>query len=174
MQDWLKQYFLIVFPIFFVAMWIASGYAVALFGGWRLLARHFRAQAPFSGRKWRMQSAQMRWMCNYNNVLTVGANEMGLFLATMFLFRSGHPPLSIPWTEISVTGTSRFLFVRFVDLRLGQSENIPFKVRTDLAAAFSDFATSGSVSKALFDSAATALSISPLQFVNLCACKKVT
>jgi hypothetical protein len=30
---------------------------------------------------------------NYNNVLTMGASQQGLYLASMFLFRFMHPPL---------------------------------------------------------------------------------
>jgi hypothetical protein len=42
----------------------------------------------------------MRWLANYNNVLTIGACQQGLYLASMFLFRFMHPPLLVPWSEI--------------------------------------------------------------------------
>ena len=51
-----------------------------------------------------MQSAAMRWLTHYNNVLTVGADSEGLFLVPFFLFRVGHPPLFVPWAEITAEG----------------------------------------------------------------------
>jgi hypothetical protein len=63
MQEWLSHYFFLVFPLFFVGSWVLTAYWVALTGGWRLLANRFRAQGPFTGRTWRMQSARMRWLC---------------------------------------------------------------------------------------------------------------
>ena len=44
----------------------------------------------------------MRWLAHYNNVLTLGASQRGLYLASMFLFRFMHPPLLVPWSEIKV------------------------------------------------------------------------
>lgn len=134
MQEWFNRYFPIVFPIFFVSMWIFTAYLAALTSGWRQLAKRFRTQAPFAGRKWRMQSANMRWFSNYNNVLTIGADEAGLFMVPMILFRVWHPPLFISWNEISVAGTRQVLFVRLFELRLGRLEDVPFRIRGDLAA----------------------------------------
>jgi hypothetical protein len=135
MQDWLDHYFLRIFPFFFVASSILSMYLVAATGGWRLLARRFRLQGDFRGQKWRMQSARLRWLCNYNGCLTIGADETGLFMVPMLVFRAWHPPLFIPWVEISFAGSkTELFFFKLVELRLGRSENIPFKISAELAA----------------------------------------
>ena len=49
-----------------------------------------------------MQSGRMRWSTKYNNVLSLGAIQQGLYMACMFLFRFMHPSLLIPWSEIKV------------------------------------------------------------------------
>lgn len=134
MNDWIKQYFPIVFPFFFVGMWIVAGYWVALSSGWRLLAKRFRLQQTFLGAKWTLQSARMRWLTQYNNVLTVGANNTGLFMAPLFLFRAWHPPLFVPWSEIFDVRETQFLFFKFVEMRLGRVEEIPFRINASLAA----------------------------------------
>jgi hypothetical protein len=134
MNDWINQNFPVVFPFFFVGMWIIAGYWVALTSGWRLLAKRFRLQGTFTGQKWTMQSARMRWLSQYNNALTVGADSTGLFMATMFLFRTGHPPLFVPWSEITGVREARLLFVKFVEMRLGRVEEIPFRISASLAA----------------------------------------
>jgi hypothetical protein len=38
----------------------------------------------------------------YRSCMTLGANARGLYLAVLPLFRIGHPPLFIPWTDVSV------------------------------------------------------------------------
>ncbi len=138
MQDWLDKNFAFIFPFFFVTLWILVGYVIAFIGGWRLLAKRFRAQASFSGQKWGGQSARMRWTTNYNGVLTIGANSSGLFIVPFFLFRAGHPPLLIPWVEMTAARKTQRIFLGlafdFVELRLGRAEDIPFTIRAKLAA----------------------------------------
>jgi hypothetical protein len=134
MQDWVSKNFVLILPFFFVALWILVGYWVALAGGWRLLAKRFRTQGPFSGQKWVMQSARMRWTTHYNNVLTVGANDSGLFIVPMILLRMWHPRLFVPWVEIGAGRKTQLFFLKVVELRLGRSEEIPFTVSATLAA----------------------------------------
>jgi hypothetical protein len=134
MQEWLNENFGYVFPIFFVALWVFVTYWVALVGGWRLLAKRFRAEGPFSGQKWHMQSAAMRWMSHYNNALTVGANVDGLFMVPFVLFRAWHPPLFVPWAEIIAQGKTQLIFFKVIELRLGSREQVPFSIRPSLAA----------------------------------------
>ncbi len=75
----------------------------------------------------------MRWGANYNNCLTIGVDTAGLYLSPLFFFRIGHPPLFIPWTEISLRGRRKILFIEFVELKLGREERIPFLIRASLA-----------------------------------------
>src|SRR5437899_7833997 len=132
-MQWLGKNFAYIFPAYLVTMWIIVGYVIALAGGWRLLAQRFRIQGDFLGQKWTMQSARMRTLANYNNVLTIGADNTGLFIVPFFLFRAWHAPLYIPWVEITARNKTR-LFFRFVELRLGRSEQIPFTINAKLAA----------------------------------------
>lgn len=75
----------------------------------------------------------MRFSSNYNGVLTVGADASGLFMVPLFIFRLGHPPLLVPWYEISTQRKKRF-FMDVVELRLGLSEQVPMTIRLQLAA----------------------------------------
>ena len=134
MQEWINQNFPIIFPFFFVGMWIVAGYWVALTSGWRLLAKRFRLQQTFLGEKWTMQSARMRWFTQYNNVLTIGADSSGLFIVPLFLFRAWHPPLFVTWSEITDVRETQLLFIKFVEMRLGRVEEVPFRIRVSLAA----------------------------------------
>lgn len=123
----------ILIPIFIAIVGMFTFTWISKIGGWSKLAKKFRSQYPFAGRTWNFRSARMRWSTNYNGCLTVGADQSGLFLTMFFLFRFAHPPLFIPWNEITNTGTQRILFLKFVQLKLGNEEQIPFTIQESLA-----------------------------------------
>jgi hypothetical protein len=75
----------------------------------------------------------MRWASHYGNCLTIGADTTGLMLSVLFPYRPGHPPLFIPWGEISLASRRDFLFIRRVKLLLGREEQIPFVIGGGLA-----------------------------------------
>lgn len=116
----------------FIPLWLTIGYAVALLSGWRSLAEHYRTDRPFPGHKRWMQSAKLRLGAGYNNALTLGSDADGIYMAVLFLFRMGHPPLFIPWGDIQIDEPKRFLFLMSRKFRLGP-DGIPLRVREPLA-----------------------------------------
>jgi hypothetical protein len=64
--------FAAIFPIYFLCLWFLVGAILSFIGGWFSLAKVYRTRVPFNGAKWRGQSGQMRWLTNYNRVLTLG------------------------------------------------------------------------------------------------------
>jgi hypothetical protein len=125
--------FLAIFLIYFLCLWLLVGATISVIGGWFSLAKVYRTQVAFDGTKWRMQSGQMRWLANYNNVLTIGVSQQGLSLASMFLFRFMHPPLLVPWSEIKVRRKTGWVF-EYVILTMGHDLAIPLRIRAKLAA----------------------------------------
>jgi hypothetical protein len=105
----LEYFILFVFPISFFGMWVAVCFLLASLGGWSRLARHYRSQSGFAGKKWRFKSGQFQPV-NYKHCLTIGSDEYGLYLAVHPLFRVGHPPLLIPWSDITTTESQGWLF----------------------------------------------------------------
>lgn len=101
-------------------------------GGWASLAEQYRSVEPFTGPHWNFQRGQFRWLAGYNNCLTVGADPRGLFVWIFPLFRVAHPPLFIPWREISVT-RKRVFWIMQGQLHLGRDLKIPFTIRESLA-----------------------------------------
>lgn len=134
MNEWIRQYFPIIFPFYFAALYTLVMYWIALVGGWRLLAKRFHLQETFEGEKWTRQSAAMRLLTRYNNILTIGADTAGLFMVPFVLFRAWHPPLFVPWSEITGVRETQFLFIKYVEMRLGRVEEVPFRIRASLAA----------------------------------------
>ena len=138
-EDFIGRYFLLVFPVYFVALWITVCYLIAKLGGWRTLAQRFRSSGEFTGAKWSFQSAAMRFGTRYNGALTVGANNQGLFIRPIIFFRAWQPALFVPWTEINIRPLTRW-YGRMVEFRLGREEGIPFTVREKLAQKIQDAA----------------------------------
>jgi hypothetical protein len=124
---------ILIFLVFFVAMWCLTSLLTGKLSGWAILSRRFSSTLPFPSQTWSWKSACMRWGANYKNCLTIGADPAGLYLSSLFFFRIGHPALFIPWTEISLRGRRKILFIEFVELELGREEKIPFLIRAGFA-----------------------------------------
>jgi hypothetical protein len=129
----------VIFPIYFLLLWLLVSTSISFVGGWHSLAEVYRTPVEFNGQKWGMQSGQMRWLANYNNILTIGASPQGLYLASVFLFRFAHPPLLVPWSEIKLQRKKGWVF-EYVTFTLGHELAIPLRIRGKLAAKLRDSA----------------------------------
>jgi hypothetical protein len=138
MDEWINKHpegFVLLLIAYVVALWFLIAYIIATVGGWRWLALRFRLQGDFNGPRWSWQSAKMRGLSNYNNCLIVGADGAGLYVATLLIFRFAHPALYIPWAEITVQpyeGLLRRFLGGLSELRLGRTEQIPFRINPTL------------------------------------------
>ena len=124
------------FPLF-LALLVAAfalvlGLSISHISGWASLAQCYRCEEGFSGDRLRFRSAAMRYSIHYGNCLTMGANLQGLFLSMSVPFPVRHPPLFIPWSEITLC-RGRFLWAKYVELRLGREPAIPIRVSERLA-----------------------------------------
>ena len=116
----------------FIAYWFVLMLLIARLTGWARLADSYQAATPFTGKRWRWQSIQTRWLTHYGNCVTIGANAEGLHVSLLFLFRIGHPQLFIPWREISVKPVKGWL-CRGVELRFSGAPAIPVYISERLA-----------------------------------------
>jgi hypothetical protein len=136
MQDWINHNassFILFLLLGWVLFWSAICYLIATISGWRLLAKRFCYQGPeYGGTKWSWQSGRMRG-ANYNGCLVLGADSSALFLKVFPLFRCGHPPLLVPWNEVTVS-TVKVWFLDRAELRLGSTEQISLRIQPTLAA----------------------------------------
>jgi hypothetical protein len=106
----------------FALWWCFLLWVIGVAGGWGKLARHYRATAPFHGTVRRFRSARIGWS-NYGGCLSVGTNPDGLYLAVVFPFRPGHPPLFIPWADVRATPVKGWLTSSF-DLRFEKAPRV--------------------------------------------------
>lgn len=74
---------------------------LARLGGWSKLADTYPARSPFIGRRFRFQFVQLAGWVGYNGCVTAGSDPFTLYLSLWPILRLGHPPLLIPWSEVS-------------------------------------------------------------------------
>jgi hypothetical protein len=118
--------------LLFVAIWIVLLKLASFLGGWRDLARVYREQEPFSGKRFRFQSARMRAGTNYNMILFFGTNIYGLHISVLLPFVFGHPALFIPWEDISAEPKRLFWF-KMVNLSFEKCPGIPLMISKKFA-----------------------------------------
>ncbi len=114
-NGWLAVIIPFAFVPAFLTIWCTVCLLISWVGGWAQLKTCYRYELPFSGDLSYMMSGRFGWT-NYSSVLTVGRSHEGLYLRPLFLFRPGHPPLLIPWEELTVE-ENKFLFVNVLILR---------------------------------------------------------
>ncbi len=105
----------VVVPVGFVVWWCFLLWVIGTFFSWGHLARRYPVIEPFHGTVRHFQSCQLGWS-NYSRILTVGVNPHGLYLAVFFLFRPGHPPVFIPWADVSGRVVRVWVFGHWLEL----------------------------------------------------------
>jgi hypothetical protein len=121
-----------ILPIAIAAWWCIIMWVVSRMCGWHALARHYRAESRFNGKHYRFSSVKMG-SGNYSGCVTLGANSYGLFLAVMFLFRVGHPPLFIPWADLTPRIKKLWIFGEWLEFDVKQVPRVKFRVAMPLA-----------------------------------------
>ncbi len=115
----------------FVGFWLLITYMLAA-GGWAVLAKFYPAKPDFTGESFWMRSARLGPMTRYSNCIFFGANHQGITMSVFFPFRFNHPPLFIPWSDISA-GMSTGRFYTQVQLNIEKSPNTPILISQKLA-----------------------------------------
>src|SRR5690349_18884318 len=97
----------------------AFGFLSAAVGGWRALARHYAASEPFYGNRFWFRSGQLG-LISYGACLMPGANMRGIYLSVFFPLRIGHPPIMVPWQDVSLSKAHSIL-VPAAELRFARA-----------------------------------------------------
>jgi hypothetical protein len=119
-----------LFPVFFVGLWCAITYLLALMSGWRRLATHYAADLPVGGQRFRFRSAKSG-LVRYNHCLNFAATTAGLHLWLLLPFRIGSPPLLVPWAEVSAAPVREFMFSA-IALGFARAPGVRIRIATAL------------------------------------------
>jgi hypothetical protein len=105
-------HFLPLIVLGLVAIWCGACLLLSL-GGWSKLACDYTTDLIPVRYTHRWQSCRIG-ATRYGGCVHFGVIERGVFITAFWLFRPGHPPLFIPWTELlaldrnEAIGKSRF------------------------------------------------------------------
>ena len=123
LTEFIENNFIVLFPI----VWVAVCILLSRMSGWHKLAEKYIRIDFVSGEKWRFRSARLRHSVGYNGCINFYANREGLGISVFFPFRVGHPPLFIPWTDISISKETKFLR-KMISFKVGREFPIPIRV----------------------------------------------
>ena len=88
---------IVLFPV----IWIAVVWIIGTFSGWRRLAHVCPGQVDIPAEKMiSFQNLGFGRFTSYNNCVSFGVSDQGLYIRVMVLFRIGHPPIFIPWDNL--------------------------------------------------------------------------
>jgi len=119
------------FAIFFLVFWLLLNFIVSRLTGWARIASHYRNAGGITCKVWRFQTIATRWGMGYKGGTNVGADSRGLYISFGFLFRFGHPPLFVPWGDITIT-EKQISRSRMLELRFRKTEDLPVRIYADL------------------------------------------
>jgi hypothetical protein len=120
-------------PFIFVGAWVGISLLLSRIGGWHALSLQYRATQPITGQRYWMKSAGMGGVA-YRGIVNFGADSSGLFLSVLPPFFSiGHPPLFIPWSDITSSQEKGWLFGG-TKLRFQKVPRVSLLIPTELAA----------------------------------------
>ncbi len=88
--------------VLFPVSWCLISWLIANIGGWSRWAKAYPNEQNCQGKTLFMQSGAFS-LGHYKGTLNLSAEPTGLALSVIFLFRFGHHPILIPWSELKVS-----------------------------------------------------------------------
>jgi len=96
-----------LYPILFVGVWLIGEFALGQMSGWAALAKRYPEREKYAGPI--IHTSGKMGSTSYNGILQLGASAFGLHLSMFPLFRLGHPPFAIPWSDVEISREQSFL-----------------------------------------------------------------
>jgi hypothetical protein len=123
---------IVIWPIFFVALWSAVVTMMSLVGGWRRLAQTYRAiETPTAGKTTRFVTGRVG-ASRYRRLLTIITDDRGMFIDIRWIFRMGHPPLFIPWGDIHNARKMNLFYWEFIAFDVGNPRIASMRLPSDI------------------------------------------
>ena len=121
------------FPFVFAAIWCGVCLLISGISGWSRLAEKYPGSETPAGKCFSWQRGRMG-VANYKNSLVIHTSPEGLHLAVMKLFRVGHPPIFIPWSDIHNATFQRLFWSETVAFEAGHPPLAKIHLRRDVFA----------------------------------------
>lgn len=94
--------------------------------GWHRLSRRHPlppSPGPSRGRLWR-GSLRLGRLGHYNSSVILSAHDQGLRIAAWFHLRIGHPPIFLPWEDLSYAERSRLWILEGLDIHTRNGDRL--------------------------------------------------
>jgi len=111
-------FILIIFPIAFVGVWSFVLWILSHVGGWQALAQQYRTTRKPTGHCFNAEAIRLG-LVNYNFISQLCSTPAGLYLSVWSIFKIGHPPLLIPWSELHNPRPVQFLWKKMIRFDIG-------------------------------------------------------
>ncbi len=122
---------LFVLPFGFALFWNFALQLTSSMSGWRTLARDYASAASITGQTFSFRSGRLGYM-NYGTCLQFVSGPAGLAISVLFIFRPGHEPLFVPWSDVSARYYPGWVF-RYAELRFERHPELRLRIFRGLA-----------------------------------------
>jgi len=122
----------VLFPIFFLGIWLFAGSMLSLLAGWFSLQQAFpnRAEQPKFQMSW--QSGMMGLFVSMSRILTFSVCDSGLRIQVSRIFLPFCRAIFIPWESMTIT-RREILFLKFAKLYFGKPTIGTLYIRSETA-----------------------------------------
>ncbi len=120
-----------LFFVYFVPLWLFVGFVLSR-RGWHSLAQRYPAERERPERRIDFVSGKIG-PTDYNRAVGLGLDDQGIHFSVVFLFRFGHRPFFVPWTDMHATIEPRLLFGKAVVLHFAKVPGVTFRIAPALA-----------------------------------------
>ena len=114
-----------------MALWLFVGFVLSRLG-WHSLAQCYATERERPDRRIDFASGKVG-LVDYSRALALGLDDQGIHFSTSFLFRFGHRPFFVPWTDIHATIEPRLFFGKVVVLHFAKVPGVTFRIAPALA-----------------------------------------
>jgi hypothetical protein len=114
--------------LLFAGFWCLISYKISKHG-WSDFAKIYRVERLPEGQSYWWQSGSFNWQGSYARIINVIISPKGIGLSVSILWRCGHPPLLVPWANVStVEVRGWFYLIKYVRITMTEGDRT-FRLR---------------------------------------------
>jgi hypothetical protein len=125
--SFLQKYVLPFNFIILSLIWFAVPLATSFLSEWNSIAINYPLKEKYKEDRLFFQNVQFGLIL-YTKWVTVGADKSGLFLEVAPLVSFAHPPISIPWSDISTRKVSTIPLFPDIELKLSKVPSASIRI----------------------------------------------
>lgn len=117
------------------ASWTAVFWIIGQLDGWHALAAHYRISRPTRPFEHRFVTVGLSMMAWYRYSMQIALTPEGITITPFSVFRPGHPPLHIPWSEVVCAQPVQIWATDALEIRTRAAPHVPLLLPRTLLAA---------------------------------------